>query len=185
MASARPRHGLIGRLPKLPRNIGLPLLWPGFLTLLIAGPWLLPGYIFGTDWPGPRRFDFPTSVASSAPLSAGLAAVSWVIGGEVTGKLFVLSILFAAGALTYRSLPSGGFVPRAMATTAYLINPFVYGRLQYGQLFLLAAYAALPWTAARFRLFLNEPRVRTALVVAVAFTLIGIGSEHVLVMASL
>src|SRR5437899_11502227 len=107
LAVSAPASHVQPALEATTHNTGTALLWPGFLTLLIAGPWLLPGYIFGTDWPGPRRFDFPTSVASSAPLSAGLAAVSWVIGGEVTGKLFVLSILFAAGALTYRSLPSG------------------------------------------------------------------------------
>ena len=31
----------------------IPEVWAGLLTILISGPWLGGGYIFGTDWPGP------------------------------------------------------------------------------------------------------------------------------------
>ena len=76
------------------------LLWAGFLTLLVAGPWLLPGYLFGTDWPGPRHFGPLNSVGSALPLEAAMAGLAWAIGGEVTGKLLILGSLFAAGAQT-------------------------------------------------------------------------------------
>src|SRR5689334_17030118 len=66
----------------------------GFITILVAGPWLGLGYIFGTDWPGQRRFDFPTQLSSSAPTEVALAALSRVVSGEWTGKLFVLAMLF-------------------------------------------------------------------------------------------
>src|SRR5438876_11398614 len=72
------------------------LLWAGFLTLVVAGPWLLPGYVFGTDWPGPRHLVFPTALSSSAPLEALLAAASYVVGGETAGKLLIVTSLFAA-----------------------------------------------------------------------------------------
>src|SRR5258706_4045806 len=96
-------------------SLALGLLWAGFVTLVIAGPWLLPGYIFGTDWPGPRHFAFPGSLDSSALLRTGLAAVAWAVGGEAAGKTLVLGLLFAAGALSYASLPKGDFVARAAA----------------------------------------------------------------------
>src|SRR5438445_10159581 len=83
------------------------LVWAGFLTLVVAGPWLLPGYIFGTDWPGPRHFALPNSIDSSVPLQVGLAALGWVIGGEAAGKLLVLGSLLGAGALAYAALPKG------------------------------------------------------------------------------
>jgi hypothetical protein len=78
----------------------LPVALGAFPALLIAGPWLASGYIFGTDWPGPRNFAFPSEISSSYLLQALLAAVSRVIGGEATGKVFVLGIVFAIQQLT-------------------------------------------------------------------------------------
>src|SRR6266851_799284 len=162
------------------RATALPLLWAAFLTLLVAGPWLLPGYLFGTDWPGPRQILFPTEVSSSAPLQAALAFASFVIGGEATGKLLVLAFLFSAAALAYRAAPAKGFVAGATAATVYVVNPFVYGRLHYGQLFLLAGYAALPWVAARLRWLLFEPRPSNGILLGVSLALIGVLSIHLL-----
>src|SRR5229473_1357434 len=102
--------GSAARVPTSRRIAGLDLvnsdrlvlvLWAAFLTALVAGPWLLPGYLFGTDWPGPRRLDFPTGLYSAAPLQAALAAISWAIGSESAGKLLVLGSLFAAAATAY------------------------------------------------------------------------------------
>src|SRR5712692_8000575 len=129
----------------------LPIVWAAFLTLLVAGPWLAPGYLFGTDWPGPRRFDFPTSLPSWAPLSALLAVASSVVGSELVAKLFILAVFFAGAALAYRCAPVDGFVGGAAASTVFILNPFVYGRLHYGQWFVLAGYAALPWFVLRLR----------------------------------
>lgn len=161
----------------------LPIAWAAFLTFLIAGPWLAPGYIFGTDWPGPRRFDFPHDLSSSALLQATLAAVSRLLSGEVTGKLFIFSFLFVAALIAYRAVPNGGFIPRAAASVVYLFNPFVFGRLHYGQLFLLAGYAVLPWVAVRLRCLLHEPGVTTALVAAVSLALLGVLSLHLFLVA--
>ena len=49
----------------------------------------------------------------------------------------------------FAALPYGDFLPRASAALIYVVNPFVYGRLHYGQLYLVAAYAVLPWLALR------------------------------------
>jgi hypothetical protein len=168
----------IAALDPLRSEFALPLLWAGFLTLLVAAPWLEPGYLFGTDWVGPRRIPFPTDLASFAPLQAALAAASAAIGGEATGKLFVFGILFTAAALSYRAAPAAGFVPRAVAATIYLVNPFVYGRLHYGQLFLLAGYSVLPWVAVRLRQLLIEPGAVTGIMSAASLTLLGVLSLH-------
>jgi len=161
----------------------LPIGWAAFLTFLIAGPWLAPGYIFGTDWPGPRRFDFPQDLSSSALLQAALAIVSRLLSSEVTGKVLILTLLFVAALTAYRAVPSGGFIPRAAASVVYLFNPFVFGRLHYGQLFLLAGYAVLPWVAVRLRRLLTEPGVATALIAAVSLAVLGILSLHLFLVA--
>jgi hypothetical protein len=161
-----------------------PLLWAAFLTVLVAGPWLLPGYLFGTDWPGPRRFEFPSSVSSETVVYAVLALTSGALGAEVTGKLFVFGVLFASAALAFRAVPAKGFLPGAVGATIYLINPFVYGRLHYGQLFVLAAYAALPWTALRLRVLVADPKVGAAFLAATSLALIGVLSLHFLLVAA-
>lgn len=161
------------------------LMWASFVTLVVATPWLLPGYLFGTDWPGPRHFAPPNASDNWAPVQFGLAAVTWVTGGELAGKLFVLGSLFAAAALAYRALPEGGFVPHATAATVYLVNPFVYGRLNYGQMYLLAAYATLPWAFIRTRQLCADPSAKSSVGVAAAFVLLGVFSPHFLLMAAL
>src|SRR5947209_4886987 len=120
-----------------------PFLWAGFLVAVVAAPWVLPGYLFGTDWPGPRHFAFPAAIESSFALRIGLHIVAIFLQGEVTTKSLILGSLFVAGITSYRALPVGGFAPRAVASIVYVCNPFVYGRLHYGQVFLLAGYAIL------------------------------------------
>jgi len=163
----------------------VPAIWAGFLTLLVGGPWLGGGYIFGTDWPGPRRFDFPVELSDSAPWQAVLAAVSLVVSSEWTGKLFVLGLLFVAALMAFRAAPTDAFVPRAAASTIYVFNPFVYGRLHYGQLFLLAGYAVLPWVAIQLRELLWRPSVKGSFLLALSLALLGITSTHVLLVAGL
>jgi hypothetical protein len=159
-------------------------LWAAFLTALVAGPWLLPGYLFGTDWPGPRRFEFPSSVSSEMVPYAVLALTSGALGAELTGKLFILAVLFASAVLAFRAVPAKGFLPGAVAATIYLVNPFVYGRLHYGQFFVLAAYAALPWMALRLRRLVVEPGIGSALLAALSLALIGVLSLHFLLLAA-
>jgi hypothetical protein len=149
------------------------LFWSTGLTLVIVGPWLLPGFIFGTDWPGPRHFGVPTTLSNNAPLLVLLAVAGHTLPAEVVGKLFIVATLLLAALGAYRAVPLEGFVPRAVASLIYTVNPFVYGRLHYGQLFLLAAYAILPWLARSVRSFLVTPGRVRGLVVAAWLVLIG------------
>jgi hypothetical protein len=152
--------------------------WAAFLTLRVAGPWLAPGYLFGTDWPGTKEIRWPADLNSSAPLQAILAVASSAVGGEITGKLLVLGSLFVAAVLAYRAVPVHGFVPGAVAATVYVLNPFVFGRLHYGQIYLLAGYAVLPWVGGRLRQLLIDPQATAAILAAVSLTLLGILTLH-------
>ncbi len=163
----------------------VPAIWAGLVTILIAGPWVRGGYLFGTDWPGPRYFSFPTTLSNAAPLEAMLAGLSQVASGEWAGKVFVFGVLFVAALMAYRAVPMGGFVPRAVASTVYVVNPFVFGRIHYGQLFLLAGYAVLPWVAIRIRKLLLHPSLEAGLVLAVSLGLVAIPTAHMLLVAGL
>jgi hypothetical protein len=149
------------------------MLWSAGLTLVIVAPWLLPGFLFGTDWPGPRHFSFPTTVSNDAPLLALLDIAAHIVNAEIAGKLLIVGILLLAALGAYRAVPLDGFLPRAVASLVYTVNPFVYGRLHYGQLFLLAGYAILPWLARSLHLFLVTPSPIRGLVVAAWLVLIG------------
>lgn len=172
-----------GTTPRIER--WAPVAWGLFLTLLITGPWLLPGYFFGTDFPGPRHFNFPSAPTSYAGLETVLALVGLVFPGEVVGKLLVVGALFGAALASYRAVPVQGFVPRATASLIYVFNPFVYDRLAYGQLTVLAGYAALPWVASSLRQMLQEPGPKRAALTAAAFVVISSLDVHLALIAVL
>jgi hypothetical protein len=159
------------------------LLWSTGLTLVIVGPWLLPGLLFGTDWPGPRHFSFPNKLSNDAPLLALLALASHIVSAEIVGKLLIVGTLLVASLGAYRAVPLDGFIPRAVASLVYTVNPFVYGRLHYGQLFLLAAYAILPWLARSVRHFLVTPSPVRGLFLAAWLVLIGALDLHLFLAA--
>jgi hypothetical protein len=159
--------------------------WCALLTILIAGPWLAGGYLFGTDWPGPRRIDFPTEFSNLAPGLAILAVVSRVLTAELTTKLLVIGILFACALTAFRALPAGGFIPRGVAALVFVLNPFVYGRLNYGQYFVLAGYATLPWVLERFGSLMREPTVRNGVIAGLALVLSATLDLHMFLIAVL
>jgi hypothetical protein len=112
-----------------------------------------------------------------------LALVSRALSSEVTGKLLIFGLLFVAASTAYHAVPRGGFVPRAAASIVYLFNPFVFGRLHYGQLFLLAGYAVLPWVALRLRRLLVESNMAAGILASLSLSLLGILSIHLFMVA--
>jgi hypothetical protein len=161
----------------------LELLLPAGLVLLVAGPWLLPGYLFGTDWPGARRYVFPDSLISIAPVESLLALTSKLVSAEIAAKLFLLGCLFLAAWLAYRALPIGDEIPRLAAAIVYLFNPFVYGRLHYGQFYVIGAYALLPWIVTQSRFLLTDPSLKSAGLLAIGLAVVGALDLHILLVA--
>jgi len=154
------------------------------LTFLVAGPWVLPGFLFGTDWPGPRTIPWPTQFATTWPLQILLATCSKLVSAELTAKLLILGTVFTAAFLAYGALPVGDFIPRCMASLIYVLNPFVYGRLHYGQLFLLGGYAVLPWVASRIHQLVKQPDRGRAFGLAASLLVLGAFSPHLILLAS-
>jgi len=169
----------------VPRILLIPYLWAGAITAAVALPWLAPGYLFGTDWAGPRFIRWPTQLSSSAPFEAALSAVSAVVSAEIAAKILVLTVVFVAALGAYLALPRGEFVPRAAGSLIYVLNPFVYGRLHYGQLFLIAAYAVLPWLASWVYRLLVEPGWRNGLWLAATVAILAMLAVHLLLVVAL
>src|SRR5438093_3432640 len=159
--------------------------WAAFLTFLAIGPWLLPGFIFATDFAGPRIYHFPNAFASYAGIQTVTAFLGLVIPADIVGKILISGLLVAEGVSAFLAVPVPGFVPRAAASTVYLFNPFVYDRLAYGQLNVIGGYAVLPWAASSLRSMLLEPKWQRAVIAAVALALVGILDLHLMFAALL
>jgi hypothetical protein len=155
------------------------------LTLLVAGPWVLPGFLFGTDWPGPRSIPWPSQFSTTWPLQMLLAASSSLVSAEITAKLLIFGIVFAAAFLAFQALPVGDDIPRCAASLIYVLNPFVYGRLHYGQLFLLGGYAVLPWVASTIYRVIVQPDHRRAFGLAISLLVLAAFSPHFVLLAAL
>jgi hypothetical protein len=169
----------------LSRTNSVPYVWAGAITIVVALPWWAPGFLFGTDWPGPRFLRWPSEGSSTAPFEAILSLVSSVFSAEIAAKLLVIACLFVAGLSAYRAVPIGDFVPRAAGSLLYVLNPFVYGRLHYGQYALVAAYAVLPWVAMRVYRLLMTPSIVQALWLAAGFLIVGMLAVHLLLAIAL
>jgi hypothetical protein len=161
-----------------------PFLWVSFLTLVVVGPWLSSGYIFGTDFAGPRHYAFPNFPTSYAALQAVLALAAAALPADVVGKVLIVSIFLTAGLGAYFAVPGGPFIARAAAALVYMINPFVYDRLAYGQLTVLAGYAVVPFVALAVRRLILAPDVRRALVAAGILALVGVLDVHMALIAA-
>ena len=161
-----------------------PVVWVSFLTLLVVGPWLSSGYIFGTDFAGPRHYAFPNFPTSFAALQAALALAAAALPADVVGKVLIVSIFLTAGLGAFFAVPVGPFIGRAAAALVYMINPFVYDRLAYGQLTVLAGYAVLPFVALAVRRLILAPDVRRAAVAAGILALVGIVDIHLALIAA-
>jgi hypothetical protein len=154
-------------------------------TLLIAFPWLGPGYIFGADWPGPRRFDFPATLTSASPVQAALAGAGLLVSGATAGKLLILLSLCGAGTFAFLALPEAALAARTGAAAFYLLNPFVYDRLIYGQVYLLAAYALIPLGAYLTHRVLERQSIGLVVGLAACLTVISAFSIHVFLLGCL
>src|SRR5437762_3255323 len=76
-------------------------------------------------------------------------------------------------------------MPRAVASSSYVMNPFVYGRINYGQLPLIAGYALLPWIAGELIGLMKDPTWRRAILLALELTALGVLDLHLLIPVSL
>src|SRR5437879_1538628 len=98
-----------------------PAFWVSLITLAVVGPWLSSGYVFGTDFAGPRHYPFPNFPTSYAAFQAALALAAVALPTDIVGKVLIVSILMASGLGAYYAVPAGPSVARAAASLAYMI----------------------------------------------------------------
>lgn len=122
------------------------------LTCLIFGPLFVShGYIFLLDYI-PQSFDLNINsyivngkIFNDIPFLYIFSFLTNKVDGVQLQKIFFFFIFFAIGLFSYYSLkPIKSTTARIIASTFYVVNPFVYERFMAGHIFLLLGYAILP-----------------------------------------
>ncbi|MFH1736633.1 MAG: hypothetical protein ABH838_01915 [Actinomycetota bacterium] len=136
------------------------------LSLLALGPLLKPGYVFLLDYvTGPHIFfDIGAASINAFPLTLVNTALAYVLTPMVAQKLVLFLCLFLSGVAMHAAVPVRQQWPRYFAGTLYMINPFVFARMQAGHIGLLLVYALTPWVISSLLRFLKEPDKRNAAV---------------------
>ncbi len=128
----------------------LPVLFYFAVSLFVLGPLLKPGYVFYLERSlGPNyRVDFSAPAANGFSLSLLIYAATRVLPAWLVQKVLLFLCLFIAGLAMHKTVPVRGRWPRYFAGLLYMINPFVFVRLQAGHIGFLLAYSLAPLVLA-------------------------------------
>lgn len=176
-------------LSALRSKYGLPLLWFSGLALLVAGPLLGSGYLLLLDWPSgphfaePVWFPLPSSgdIGNLAPLNTVHTMVR-AIHPYLPDKLFLMLPIILGGWGLHRLARNQlgvGVWGAVFGGTLFVVNPFVLDRFLSGQLYILLAYALLPWAVAPLHDVSRAPLRRPALLVGLWLGILGAIDIHV------
>ena len=163
------------RLPPLPRlarlrrldtfSKWLPHWWAILLTVILLGPALGPGFVLSYDMvfvPDlALRSDFlglGAALPRAVPSDAVIAVLDELVPGMVLQKLVLAGGLVLAG-VGYARLVRPAIVPRVVAVSLAVWNPFVVERLWIGHWPVLLGYAVVPWLVLAGRRVRLEHRI--------------------------
>ncbi len=176
------------------RNCSALLLY-GFVTLIILGPLLVPGYILTLDMPWVPHPPIPPISNNTFFLQAALAGLSSIIPGWLVQKIILGGIIWLSGYgahrlnLAFQRYTLSQHKPLLIAAYFsglwYMINPFTYGRFMDGQWLVLAGYALLPWFTLAAAQFFAKPTMRRLSILLLWVLTITWSSLHSIAIAAL
>ena len=161
-------HGAAGGIAHRPWAANLfPWLWFSALALVVTAPLLGEGYLLLLDYPaGPQLphvplLPLPSSgdVGNGTPFLA-IQALLRSIHAYLPDKVLLVAPIVVGGVGLYRVVRSRfgvGAAGAAYGSTLYVFNPFVADRYLAGQLFILLAFALLPWALGPVLDLLEDP----------------------------
>ncbi|HSX27938.1 MAG TPA: hypothetical protein VLF60_00630 [Candidatus Saccharimonadales bacterium] len=156
------------------------------VSLLIAWPWLRPGFVLTLDMVFTPTLRLPSTVTNTYPFFALLHYANVLLPSELLEKVLLFGILIASGIGAHRLAqwllpatkePLTKWAPCA-AGLLFMINPFVYSRFMAGQYLVLLGYALLPRFLRALLRFLEAPAWKNMLWVSALTIAIGIVSIH-------
>jgi hypothetical protein len=129
------------------------------------------GYVLQVDAVfGPRPA--PLTLSFGAPVALVLQALQTVGGGEWTGKLVLLGVLFLCGFGPMLLLRDRPWWARCAAALLGMLNPWVFDRIGEGQWGVVGAAGSLFLWLAAFEALQRRPGPRRAAAVALATVLV-------------
>ena len=150
----------------------------GALAFIILFPLLKSGYIFAMD------MIFAPHLAWPVPFSvtnAFLYFLNFILPSQIIQKILLFLILFLSGVGMHKLIPTKSDLPKYFAGIFYIFNPFVYSRFMFGHLWLLMAYALMPFVVRVTFEFFNKINLKNTLKLSFWFVLIGFISQHFIV----
>lgn len=148
------------------------------LALVILLPLFKSGYIFAMDMVFTPRLAWPEQF--NIP-GAFLYFLNLILPSPVIQKILLFLVLFLAGIGMHRLIPFESRLPKYFAGIFYIFNPWVYSRFLFGHLWLLMAYALMPFVVKTIFEFFNNLNFRNALKLSFWFVFIGFISSHFIV----
>lgn len=146
----------------------LPYLPYALLGVLVLGPLLTPGFVLTMDMAFTPVLRMPNHLDNTWLFYALLHVLNVVLPADFIQKVILFGILLVSGVGAHRLLsllrPAGKkhtLVAIYIASTFYMINPFVYDRFMAGQFGVLLGYCLLPWFAMSLRRFVHKPGWRS------------------------
>lgn len=149
------------------------------LALITLFPLLVkPGYVFVMDmvFTPQLRWPEPFNIHDSF-----LYLLNFILPSQVIQKILLFLILFGSGVSMHRLIPGKSELPKYFAGIFYVFNPFIYSRFLFGHLWLLVAYALMPFVVKAIFEFLDKINLKNTLKLSLWFVLIGLVSHHFII----
>jgi len=150
----------------------------GALALIILFPLLKSGYVFAMDMVFAPHLAWPEPFSV---IGAFLYLLNFILPSQVIQKILLFLILFLSGVGMHKLIPTKSDLPKYFAGIFYIFNPFVYSRFMFGHLWLLMAYALMPFVVKSIFEFFNKINLKNTLKLSFWFVLVGFINQHFIV----
>ncbi len=148
------------------------------LAFSILGPLFAPGYVLTTDMVFTPKIPMPSDVGGFYLIGTFLHFLNYIVPSQIIEKILLFLAIFVGGVGMHRFAPVKSEWVRYFAGIFYILNPFVYSRFLYGHLYLLLAYALMPWFAKAVFEFFENTNFKNAFKVGLFLAFIGFVNIH-------
>jgi hypothetical protein len=139
------------------------------LAFSILLPLFAPGYVLTIDMFFTPKMPILKIVDNFYLTGNFLHFLNYIVPSQIIEKVLLFLVIFVGGVGMHRLAPVKSNWARYFAGIFYILNPFVYSRFLYGHLYLLLAYALMPWFAKTVFEFFGDMNSKNAFKVGLFF----------------
>ena len=157
------------------------------ISIAVLSKLLSPGYILTLDLifvPKIAFTDFffglKDFLGGQMPFLFLLQVMGKVLPSQVIQKLSFLMAFFVSGACAHHLCPAKSRMGKYFAGLMYMINPYLYVRFLAGHYYILLAHAIVPVAILSFLRYLENPDLKTTIMMVLCTTLVAVLGIHTL-----